>query len=287
MSWAARVATAGVGAGVARATWVARARVPGGEQRWRRTNHRKEPVTLLEGPAWAAGAVTGLALAARLEPRQRLAVLVATAGSAVFGAIDDLTESGSSKGLRGHLGALARGQVTTGALKIVGIGASGLAAAALLIPNRRWAVGLTDLVISGGLIAGAANLANLLDLRPGRLLKVVLLATPAMAVAGPAGLCQAAGTGAALALLPVDLAEQGMLGDCGANAAGALLGSTLVLATLPSTSGIAWRSGVFATIVGLTLISERVSFTAVIESTPVLREIDGWGRRPRAGQAPA
>jgi hypothetical protein len=195
-SWKARLSTAAVAGGVAWAAWRARATVPGGHQRWRRTNHRGEQLTLLEGPAWAAGALTGLALATGLSGRQRAAVMLATGGSAVFGAVDDLTESGSSKGLRGHLGALAHGQVTTGALKIVGIGAGGLVAAALLVPQSRLPVRLADVAVSGGLIAGAANLANLLDLRPGRLLKVVLLATPALAVPGPAGYCQAAGTGA-------------------------------------------------------------------------------------------
>ena len=67
-----------------------------------------------------------------------------------------------------------------------------------------------------------------------------------------------------------------MLGDTGANAAGALLGTALLDGT-----GRRGRLAALAVLAGLTLASERVSFTRVIESTPVLREIDAWGRPAR------
>ena len=80
--------------------------------------------------------------------------------------------------------------------------------------------------------------------------------------------------GAAVGLLGPDLAGETMLGDTGANSAGALLGAALV-----QRSGRAGRLAALAVLVGLTLASERVSFTTVIESTPGLRELDALGRR--------
>ena len=65
-----------------------------------------------------------------------------------------------------------------------------------------------------------------------------------------------------------------MLGDTGANSAGALLGTALV-----QRSGRRGRLAALAVLAGLTLASERVSFTKVIESTPGLRELDAFGRR--------
>jgi hypothetical protein len=73
-----------------------------------------------------------------------------------------------------------------------------------------------------------------------------------------------------------------MLGDAGANALGALLG-TAAAATLPRAARVA----VLAAILGLTAASEVVSFTKVIERTPPLRWLDMLGRRPAAAPAEA
>ena len=64
-----------------------------------------------------------------------------------------------------------------------------------------------------------------------------------------------------------------MLGDCGANASGALLGQAAVRAMSPRGRLLA-----LGAIAGLTLLSERVSFSAVIEGNPLLRRVDEWGR---------
>jgi hypothetical protein len=235
--------------------------------RWNRVNHAGDPVTLLEGPAYVAGAALG-AVAAGAPGA------VAAVGSGAFGALDDLAGDGASKGLKGHLGAAARGEVTTGVVKIVGLGLTGLVAAALADRGR---VDRTvfDTLVGGAVVAGSANLANLLDLRPGRALKATALAAAPL-VAGPGGPAAGAAAGAALGLLGPDLAGRAMLGDTGANAAGALVGTALV-----ERSGRGGRLVALTVLTALTLASERVSFTKVIESTPGLRELDAWGRPAR------
>lgn len=252
------------------------ARLPGGAARWTRTNHRGEPISLLEGPAVAAGLVAGALAGAR--GRGAAAAAVATAGAGAFGLVDDLTEDATTrtKGLKGHLGALAQGRLTTGGLKVLGIGATSLAAAAIGTRRTggpaRWAA---DVAVNGALVAGAANLLNLLDLRPGRALKSGA-ALAALPVGGPAAAACGAVAGAAAAAWSGDLGERDMLGDGGANALGALVGTRLALG-LPRPLRLAALAGV----VGLTLASERVSFTQVIERTPWLRAVDELGRRPR------
>ena len=280
---AAALAAGAAAACAARAAYAALSRrPPGGDALWTRTNHRGEPVTLLEGPALTLASVAVSAIGPGLAPRTRAALAVAGSGSAAFGGYDDLAGSGSRRGFRGHLGALAQGEVTTGAVKLGGIGVTGLVSAMLLGGSP------ADVAVNAGLVAGGANLLNLFDLRPGRALKVALasgtlLAAGARAGQPWAGAQPAAGAlpavaaplGAVVALLPEDLGERAMLGDAGANAVGALLG----VAAAASLSRPA-RLALLAAITGLTAASEVVSFTAVIERTPALRWLDMLGRRP-------
>lgn len=269
---------------------------PGGARLWERTNHRGEPVSLLGGPAVAAGVLVG-GLVGAPSVRDGAALAVATTSATAFGLVDDLTEDREGavrKGLRGHLGALARGEVTTGGLKVLGIGAGALLAAALSRPHDPLPAGrgaaaaarLADVAVDGALIAATANLVNLLDLRPGRALKAAALAAaPSGVVGGRGGGAAAAVLGAAAAELPDDLAERDMLGDSGANAVGAVLGTAAVQGC-PRPVRLVLLAGV----VGLTIASEKVSFTQVIARTPVLRELDALGRRPAhvpAGPSPA
>jgi hypothetical protein len=249
---------------------------PGGAQRWTRTNHRGEPVSMLEGPAVTAGLVAGTAVGGG-DARALNATLLATAGAGAFGVVDDLAEDTTTrtKGLKGHLGALARGEVTTGGLKVLGIGTSSLIAAAIGTPRRGGrAAHAADVVVNGALIAGTANLVNLLDLRPGRALKAAtVLSLPVACVLGGGG--TGALLGASAAAVQGDLAERDMLGDGGANAMGAFVGSRWAFGA-PRAGRVAALAGV----VGLTLASERVSFSAVVERTAWLRRVDQLGRRP-------
>lgn len=288
------------GAGAALATVVARRllddRPPGGPSRWARWNHRGDEVSLLEGPALVSGLVVGAGLTGGGALGAAAGAVGVAAGA--LGVVDDLAEARgpvAAKGLRGHLGALSAGTLTTGGLKLLGIGASSLVAAAVLTP-RAGAAGsararhVIDVVSSAALIASSANLVNLFDLRPGRALKaaaigagVVALGVGAAQANDPARGRAAAGllgatVGSAVASAPRDLAGKDMLGDGGANALGAVLGAAAVIG---APRGV--RLALLTATTALTLASERVSFSAVIDRIPVLSRLDAAGRRPAAG----
>jgi UDP-N-acetylmuramyl pentapeptide phosphotransferase/UDP-N-acetylglucosamine-1-phosphate transferase len=268
-----------VAAGVAGATVRGALRAIGDEGQpetpWARQNYHGRTVDLRGGPAMVAGLLAG---SGALERHQLAAGVVAIGAAGGAGLFDDLRGDAQAKGLRGHLGALKAGRVTTGLIKLGVIGAGALAAAALEDARRgsgRAArLGLT--LVDAALIAGSANLVNLLDLRPGRALKAAALPAAVLALKPGEGGPLAAGAVAAIgAALPADLEERTMLGDAGANALGAAIGLAAVRSLTP-----AGRAAALAGVTGLIFASEKVSFSRVIAGHPLLARWDAIGRLP-------
>ncbi len=213
-----------------------------------------------------------------LEARVRLSGLLVIAAFGLVGLLDDLFGARrKARGLRGHLTALARGHVTTGAVKAIGGIAAGLAAGFMLHPGRPAAIALDAL-----LIALTANLLNLLDLRPGRCLKGFgLLSAAALLAAflraeqaGVEGVSRLLGPIAAAAIVsaPADLAGRTMMGDVGANVLGAAAGLALALSLGP------WER--FAAVVVLAavhVVCERVSLSDLIARSRLLSFLDRLG----------
>jgi len=245
-----------------------------------RENYRGRTVATAAGlviPVAAVFVEGGRALLASLgagHPLTELRALplIAALAFGLLGLADDLVGSGHARGFRGHLTELAHGRLTTGGLKLLGG-----AAIALVIAGVRDPHSIGRLLADAALIALAANLANQLDRRPGRMTKVAVAAFIVIAFAAVnedtvEGV--AVVVGAMAALFVDDLRELLMLGDVGANVVGACLGTSVVLAfSFPV------RLGVLAAVAALNLVGELSSFTRLIDAVPPLRALDRAGRR--------
>lgn len=228
--------------------------------------------------------------------------------SVLLGLVDDLFGTGGDKGFRGHVSALASGRLTTGGLKALGIGAISAVYAWHIAQggsaaSSGWMETVGTWVLATLVIALSANFVNLMDLRPGRALKtyslLAVIAAPLFVVDASRAFSVYASSLAEVGVAPwsssdtllasllmllvllgpvaavwrFDLGERGMLGDAGSNAMGAIVGY-LLASSLP----LEWLAVAAATLLFLNVLSERVSFTAIIERVPPLRALDGIGR---------
>jgi UDP-N-acetylmuramyl pentapeptide phosphotransferase/UDP-N-acetylglucosamine-1-phosphate transferase len=187
----------------------------------------------------------------------------------VVGFADDRWGGARERGFAGHFGALLRGRVTTGLLKVVALG-GGAVSLGFVLFGVGW-----EALYAAFLLAGSANLANLFDVRPGRTLKflgvpvfILLFVAPVGAVNAVAGV-----VGGALALFYFDLRGRIMLGDAGAAIWGAVLG---YLAVTSGPGSVWWVAG--GAIAVLTAVAEFSSISRVVEEVGALRRFDHWGR---------
>ncbi|AZR73508.1 hypothetical protein BBF96_08990 [Anoxybacter fermentans] len=216
---------------------------------------------------WSIGYLIGL------YPLQRFILILLLAGIFSFlGFIDDLLGDEKDRGFIGHFGCLLKGRLTTGGLKALG------AAVISLVVVYYVADSISETFISWLTLLLLTNFINLLDLRPGRALKVFsvgllilfllfwqqvefwYLAIPLVPVL--------------FFYFPLDLSSQAMLGDTGANLLGGILGYFVIL-----TVGIWGEAVILFTLIVIHLYSERYSLSTLIEENMVLHWLDRLGRR--------
>jgi hypothetical protein len=245
-----------------------------------RENYRGAAVAFPAGIAIASSALVALIPLSLLDELASVDVFRAgtsqaitfVIGVALLGMLDDFvgTGAGMAHGWRGHARAAAEGSLSTGVLKAAGT----LGLALYVMAGRGLDAG--DYLLAVSVLGLATNLFNLLDLRPGRSAKALVLLGAGLTLgAWDVGPLWTLGLflGPILVLIPLDLRELGMLGDTGSNAIGAVAGLWLVL-TL-STLGLGIAAGL---LVLMTLYGEFRSISALVERTPGLRQLDLLGR---------
>lgn len=224
--------------------------------------------------------LAGLATLAPLALIQRLtgtgvlpgdvaAIVAFVCGVGALGLIDDAFGDGGPRGLRGHVAALLEGRIGTGAIKASGVAGLALLAVSGQPSTLRWLLAAAVLTLS-------THAFNLLDLRPGRASKALLVLGAGLTI-GSARLSPLLSLGAFLgpALIAglYDLREKAMLGDTGAGMLGALAGLWIVQTVSPA--GQLAALGVLAFIA---VYGELRSISELVERTPWLRQLDSLGR---------
>jgi UDP-GlcNAc:undecaprenyl-phosphate/decaprenyl-phosphate GlcNAc-1-phosphate transferase len=228
----------------------------------RRANYRGRHLVFPLGALLLAAG--GLALA--LEPTRWLVFLC---GVGCLGLIDDLVDA-RPRGWRGHGAAVLRGEVSPGSLKAAGtIGLAAWAAAG------DGTTGLA-LVAEALVLTLAAHLGNLLDTRPGRAEKGLVLTAGAVCAAAwsLAPLDPIAALIAPVAVCSwLTLREHAMLGDTGASMIGGMIGVVLVSALA--------AAGTYVVLVALSVLAiygEFRSIGSAVERVPLLERLDSLGR---------
>jgi UDP-GlcNAc:undecaprenyl-phosphate/decaprenyl-phosphate GlcNAc-1-phosphate transferase len=247
-----------------------------------RGNYRGSRLAFPLGAILATAALVALAPLAFLNDRADLDLLdpglrhwiTYVLGIAFLGFLDDSLgqgmQAGAPRGWRGHARALREGRLSTGAIKAIGA----LALAAYVVSGR----GLEsfEYLADVALLILATNLFNLIDLRPGRAEKALVLLG--------LGLCIGAWTAEPVDLLGIfvgpvlvgawfTLRERALLGDTGSNLVGAI-GGVWLLTTLDETG----RLIALVIVAGLTVYGELRSISKAVETLPPLRSLDSLGR---------
>lgn len=188
---------------------------------------------------------------------------------AFVGLLDDTFGNKDSQGFSGHFKSLIfERRLTTGAIKAI------FSLMVVLFINFYWNKSYLDLFINTFLILLMSNFINLVDLRPGRALKVTLFFLISLLGIDLSNY---------LLIIPIvtmvvvalnfDLQAKGMMGDIGSNVLGVSLGGILAI-----NYGIYIRTLIMLLLFSIHLYSEFHSLSEFIKNNKILLYLDKLGR---------
>ncbi len=187
----------------------------------------------------------------------------------LVGYLDDSLGEDKTKGFKGHIRGVFRGNISTGIIKMV------LTLIIGFMLSRAYFSRLTDIILSTILFCLCVNFINLLDLRPGRATKGFILFTVSVLLSS--------GLENIWIILPIisslaiyikeELHEIYMLGDTGSNLIGGILGLYII-----KSASFGLRCTLIVILSLLHIVSEFRSFSVIIESVPLLKLADNFGQ---------
>lgn len=239
-----------------------------------RKNYRGEMIPVGMGIAFIPALMVNSAILTyfNIEHDRLLLIFVllfAVMAMAFAGIMDDAIGNRYVTGLKGHFLSMFKGRLTTGGFKAVLGGFIGIVVSAAVADN------ILGVVVGTLVVALATNFMNLLDLRPGRAIKVYLIISILVLIfAGDFN------RQLYMLLLPgvvsyfiFDLKALSMMGDAGSNVLGVFIGVMIVISF-----SIQVQLVCLVGLIAIHVLTEKYSLTKLIEQNSVLNFIDKLGR---------
>lgn len=239
-----------------------------------RKNYRGEMIPVGMGIAFIPALMVNSAILTyfNIEHDRLLLIFVllfAVMAMAFAGIMDDAIGNRDVTGLKGHFLSMFKGRLTTGGFKAVLGGFIGIVVSAAVADN------ILGVVVGTLVVALATNFMNLLDLRPGRAIKVYLIISILVLIFDGDFNRQLY-----MLLLPgvvsyfiFDLKALSMMGDAGSNVLGVFIGVMIVISF-----SIQVQLVCLVGLIAIHVLTEKYSLTKLIEQNSVLNFIDKLGR---------
>ena len=239
-----------------------------------RKNYRGEMIPVGMGIAFIPALMVNSAILTyfNIEHDRLLLIFVllfAVMAMAFAGIMDDAIGNRDVTGLKGHFLSMFKGRLTTGGFKAVLGGFIGIVVSAAVADN------ILGVVVGTLVVALATNFMNLLDLRPGRAIKVYLIISILVLIfAGDFNrqLYMLLSPGV-VSYFIFDLKALSMMGDAGSNVLGVFIGVMIVISF-----SIQVQLVCLVGLIAIHVLTEKYSLTKLIEQNSVLNFIDKLGR---------